>query len=137
MRLRGALNQAGFSLLEILIALFIMALAIVPMMTAFMTAMTATEGQARTLVYFHQANGTLSRLMAAEFAALAAHKGNPVDLSALWGSSEQAAKETFTYGSTAVTPSVAITDAGGGKGGLLEIVVTVDDLQLQTLRAQK
>jgi hypothetical protein len=42
----------------------------------------------------------------------------------------------FSLNGSSYTPAVAITDASGGKGGLLEISVTVNNhVTLKTLKA--
>jgi len=67
---------------------------------------------------------------------LNSNQGDPVDLVSLFGSAEEAAKETFSYKGENYTPTVAITDASGGAGGLLELAVTLDYVSLKTLKGE-
>lgn len=117
-------------------AVFILAIAIVPMVRAYGPAVFSTGSQEKTAVFTNQARGTLSRVVALDFATIDNNQGNPVDLPTLLGSAAEAAKETFLFEGENYTPTVAVTDASGGTGGLLEISVTVDLVSLKTLKAK-
>ncbi len=135
------LRRAGFSLLEIMLVVVLMAVALVPMLNAFLQPMLAAKIQKANVICSARAAGTLARISSLEFAALDASRGDPVDLAALFGWPEapktsEADKETFLLEGAAVVPSVAITDASGGRGGLLDVSVTVRDVTFRTLKAE-
>jgi len=117
------------------VVLFLISIAIVPMMQAYLPVFHATHAREEMLVFANQARGTLDRITAANFAALDNNRGDPVDLAAIFGSAAEAAKETFTLNGTSHTPSVAIVDASAGAGGLLQVRVTVGHVSLTTLKA--
>lgn len=131
-------NPRGFTLLEIIIALLLMVMAVVPMMDAFSPSIQAGGIAERQGVFSGYARGTLARTAALGYAALDVNRGNPADLAALFGwpgspNPAEAAKENFTYQGVTYTPQVAIVDASGGTGGLLQISVTVQDVVLTSL----
>jgi len=135
------LRQAGFSLLEVMLVVILMALALVPMLNAFRQPLQATRFQEESTHCANRAAGTLARISAMAFTALDANQGDPVDLAALFGwpgepKADEAAKETFVLDGSSVTPSVAIADASGGAGGLVELSVTVRDVTFKTLKAE-
>jgi prepilin-type N-terminal cleavage/methylation domain-containing protein len=130
----------GLTLIEVAVALLILSIVIIPLMDSFRTALMTTGGGERQAVFTNQARGTLYRIAALDFADLNGNQGNPVDLAVLFGSAtepkpDEAAKEDFVYRGKTYTPTVAISDAGGGTGGLLELSVTVAEINLKTLKA--
>ena len=130
----------GLTLIEVAVALFILSMVIIPLMDSFRTALITTGSGERQAVFTNQTRGTLYRIAALDFAELNSNQGNPVDLAVLFGSATdpkpaEAAKEEFVYRGKIYTPSVAISDASGGMGGLLELSVTVADINLKTLKA--
>ncbi|RJQ48351.1 MAG: prepilin-type N-terminal cleavage/methylation domain-containing protein [Desulfobacteraceae bacterium] len=129
------LTDSGFSLIEIVAALFILAVAIVPMIKAYAPALSSTTGKEEMVVFANQARGTLYRLLALDYATLNANLGDPADLSSLFGSGAEAAKETFMLNGRSYTPKLSIADAGGGPEGLLELTVTLENVVLSTLKA--
>lgn len=129
-------NNRGFTLVEIIIAVALLAIAIVPMVSAYGPAIFSTSTEEETAVFTNQARGTLSRVAALDFATLDNNQGDPVDLATLFGSAPEAAKETFSLQGDAYTPTVAIADVGTGLGGLLEITVAMDQVNLKTLKAE-
>ena len=128
-------SQAGFTLLEIILALLILAIAISPMVNAYVPAMISTSGMEELAAFSNQLKGTLDRVLALDFSTLTGNQGNPVDLAVLLGSAAEAAKETFSLNGTNYTPAVAITDASGGVGGLLEVTASLNGVTLKTLKA--
>jgi hypothetical protein len=74
--------------------------------------------------------------MALDFDTLNSNRGAAVDLATLFGGGAEAAKESFTFKGENYTPTVAITDASGGAGGLLELTATISHIQLATRKAQ-
>ena len=128
-------DQQGFTLVEIVLVVLILGVAIVPMVGAFMPAGRSVSWNEQTTVFTNQARWTLSRAAALDFATLDANQGDPVNLSVLFGSGAEAAKEDFTFRGQSYTPALAVTDASGGVGGLLQLRVTIDDVTLTTLKA--
>ena len=59
-----------------------------------------------------------------------------VGMATLFGSQDEADKETFSFKGQNYTPILAINDASGGVGGLLELNVTVDPVMFKTLKAE-
>jgi prepilin-type N-terminal cleavage/methylation domain-containing protein len=129
-------NNKGFTLVEIIIAVLLLAIAIVPMVGAYGPAIFSTAVENEVGVFTNQARGTLNRVAALDFAILLNNQGNPVDLVALFGSAAEAAKETFSFHGNSYAPTVAIADVSGGLGGLLEITVTADQVSLITLKTE-
>lgn len=135
-RAAAPLNSRGFTFLEIMLVVLILAIAIVPMVRAFAPAVLTTNTDEETAVFANQARGTLNRVMALDFDTLDNNQGDPVDLAALFGSAAEADKETFTFKGKNYTPTVAITDASGGLGGLLQLTVTAEQVRFATLKSQ-
>jgi len=134
---RGAsVSNKGFTLLEIIFAVLLLAIAIVPMMNAYAPAIFSTAGEEERAVFTNLARATLNRVAALEFAKLNDNQGNPVALATLFGSADEAAKETFAFKGTTYTPTVAITDQSGGDGGLLEVEVAINYVSLRTLKSE-
>ena len=126
----------GFTLMEICVTLFILGIAISPMLNAFAPALTTTDSVEDTMVFTNQARNTLSRVLALDYKDLYNNQNDPVDLIALFGSDTEAAKECFTLKGVSYTPTVAITDASGGAGGLLKLSVTINHVKFATLKAE-
>ena len=144
----------GFTLFEIILALLILVIAIVPMMNAFAPALLATgQGEEQT-VLTGQARMTMNRLSGLDFRSLDANRGRPLTaemLVALFGSQAEVDKETLVYKGVTYAPDITIcaanaggvcvpdcvTDAGDGTVGLLELKVRFRNVVLQTLRANR
>jgi len=127
-------SDRGFSLVEILVAVMILATAIVPIINAIGPAVKTTAAEAQFSVFTNQARATLNRLLSLDFATLSANQSGAVDLASLFGSAAEANLENFLLNGKIYTPTVAITDAGGG-GGLLQLTVTINQVRLTTLKA--
>ena len=130
------LNCRGFTFLEIMLVVLILAIAIVPMVRAFAPAVLTASADEETAVVANQARGTLHRVMACDFDTLDKNQGDPVNLAALFGSAAEADKETFSLKGKNYTPTVAITDASGGLGGLLQLTVTLEQVRFATRKSQ-
>jgi hypothetical protein len=130
-------NFWGFTLFEITLTILILAIAIVPLMNAFAPALLATGQGEEQAVLTGQARRTMNRLMDLGFRSLDTNQGAPADLVALFGSQAEADKEKFVYRGSAYAPVVAIVDASGGAGSLLELSVTVKTVSLTTLKANR
>jgi len=133
---RAFMKEKGFTLIEILIAVLLLAIAIVPMLDAFKPAIFSTIGEEESAVFSNHARGTLNRISAFSFTALSANSGYAVDMATLFGSQAEADKETFSHKGTNYTPTVDITDVSGGDGGVFEITVSIDFVSLKTLKAE-
>lgn len=129
------MSSKGFTLVEILLAVAILAVAIVPLVSAYAPAVFSTSGQEEMTVVSQRARGTLNRILSLDYKTLKNNMGDPVDLAALFGSASEAAKETFTFRGVAYTPSVVIKEETPGQDGLLEIDVTLSPVNLKTLTA--
>ena len=79
----------------------------------------------------------MNRLIELDFRLLDANRGNPANLVALFGSQAEADRESFTYLGAAYAPVVAVADASGGSGGLLELTVALKTVRLRTLKANR
>ena len=129
-------DNKGFTFLEIILVVLILAIAIVPMVRAFSPGTLSANTEEETTVFTNQARGTLNRVMALDFDTLSSNQGATVDLATLFGSGAEAAKESFTFKGENHTPTVAITDASSGAGGLLQLTVAISHIQLSTRKAQ-
>ena len=128
-------GRSGFSLLEMLMVLVLLAVAIVPLLNAFRPALMSQSAEEASLVFHNRARGTLARVMTNNFSALYARRGDPVNLAALFGSAGEAAREAFVFRGASWQPGIAITDASGGAGGLLRVSVSLEDVRLNALKA--
>ena len=63
-------NNKGFTLLEILIAIIILGIAIVPMLNAFTPSIKSIGIEEETMIFTNQVRGTLNRLAGLDFAEL-------------------------------------------------------------------
>jgi hypothetical protein len=106
------------------------------MVRAFSPSTLSAKVGEETTVLTNQARGTLNRVMALDFDTLNSNQGTTVDLTALFGDAAEAAKESFTFNGENYTPTVAITDASSGAGGLLQLTVKISHIQLSTRKAQ-
>ena len=121
-------NSWGFTLFEIVMALLILAIAIVPMMNAFAPALLSTSQGEEQAVLTGQARRTMNRLLDIDFRSLDRNRGTqaslvnilynnildnkkpkPTDAEAMAEAVIEAAKESFPYlGVTYDPPVVAI-----------------------------
>jgi Tfp pilus assembly protein PilV len=130
-------NTSGLTLFELVVTIFILGVGTVAMLDAIAPALRSSEDYESATVFMNQARATMSRVETLAYTTLNSNMGNPVNLTGLFGTSAEAAKENFTHKGTAYTPIVAIADASGGTGGLLELNVTVERVTLKTLRSDK
>ncbi len=138
-------NNSGFTIVEILFAIIILSIAIVPMMNAFSPRLSSTGSGGETAVFTNQARGTLNRIAAINYKTLESYfndYGGAVDVATLFGlagftdTAAAAARENFSFQGTNYTPGVTIDDASGGAGGLLELTVTINQISLKMLVAE-
>lgn len=132
---KGMSKTAGFTLFEVVLAIFILLTAIVPMINAFGPSLFATVSEEATIVFTNYARQTLNRVAVLDFKILnnlvLNNQANPVNLNILFADG----KEAFSLRGTNYIPTVIITDASAGAGGLLEITVTLNQVVLKTLKA--
>jgi prepilin-type N-terminal cleavage/methylation domain-containing protein len=128
-------RKRGFTLFEIILALLILTIAIIPMINAFAPALLSTGSEEERAVLTGRARQTINRLSDMDFSTLDAHRGDPADLAQLFGSAAEANKETVLFRGQTYVPVVSITDASGGQGGLLELQVRLQAVLLQTRKA--
>ena len=129
-------HSPGFTLMEVMVTLILIALAIVPMIDAFTPFSRGAEAGRQLTVYANQARGTLYRTADLDFAVLNAKRGSGVALETLFGSVAEADNERFDYLNQTISPVIDIADASSGSGGLLEVTVTVGTVSLKTLVAE-
>jgi Tfp pilus assembly protein PilV len=146
-------NRLGFTIFEILLAMIILVIAIIPMVNAFAPSLLSTGQTEEQAVLTGQARSTMNRLLDLNFQTLYEKRGDPANLADLLGSAEEANKENFDYLGTTYTPVATIctaicttttttsctrvTDCVTGKSGLLELTVTLKNVKLQTLKAER
>jgi len=132
-------NRQGFTFFEIILAIIILVIAIIPMVNAFAPSLLSSGYSEEQAVLTAQARSTMNRLIDLSFQTLNANQGNPLDsekLIAVFGSQAEVDKETLSYRGQSYAPVIAVTDASGGVGGLLELTVILKDVKLKTLRAE-
>jgi prepilin-type N-terminal cleavage/methylation domain-containing protein len=129
------ISDRGFSLVEILMAVMILTLAIVPIINAIGPAVKTTAAEAQSTVFANQARATLNRLLTVDFATLNGNQSDDVNLTNLFGSAAEANLENFQLNGQSYTPKVTITNAGGEVGRLLQLTVTINQVRLTTLKA--
>ena len=127
----------GFTMMEFLMVLLILSVAIIPMVTAFAPARISAAHVERSIIFLNQARGTLNRVISIDFETLSANAGDDVDLAVLLGSDHEAGREAFLYDGAKWTPRVDISDSSGGEGGLLQITVLLDNVDLSTLKSER
>jgi len=126
----------GFTLVEIILAVLLLAVAISPMLEAFAPAIFATNAEEETAVFTNRARATMNRVMDLDFHTLDSNQGDPVNLTSLFGSAEEAAKESFVLKGINHTPEVIIAEKVPGDDGLLEITVNLEGISFKTLKAE-
>lgn len=138
-------GTSGFTLVEILLAMVLISIAVIPMMEAVSPGRTSTGGEEAT-VFTNQARGTLNRVAAIDYGVLdnyvdtysvgTVNLTNLFTLAGFTSGATEAALENFTFKGTGYTPSVTIADFSAGAGGLYELTVTVEYVTLKTLKAE-
>ena len=127
-------HASGFTLFEIIIALFIISLAIIPMMKSFGPAMMAATHVEKTAVITNQARATMERLLALDVLILKskADEAQPLSGSAVFGDSD----ETFTFDGVSHSPEITITDVSGDSSKtLLNLTVAFAGVSISTRKA--
>jgi hypothetical protein len=133
-------NSWGFTLFEILLAMIILVIAIIPMVNAFAPALLSSGQGEEQAVLTGRARSTMNCLLDLDFQLLNTNQATHLTtekLIALFDSQAEAEKESCVYLVTTYPPVVAIIDASSGAGGLLELTVTLKNVKLQTLKAYR
>jgi len=126
--------SSGFTLFEIIMALFIISIAVIPMMKSFGPAMSTAAIVEKTAVLSNQARATMERLLALDFdiLKLKVDESQPLSGNDVFGDSD----ETFTFKQASYTPSITITDASGDASKtLLDVTVALDSVSISTRKA--
>jgi type II secretory pathway pseudopilin PulG len=130
----GRVRTGGFSYIEIIFSVLILSIAVSSMISAYSPAIFSGNEQ-QMAVFANRARGTLNRLVCLEYGTLnnlvRNNLANPVDLTALFGSGA----ETFTFQGRTYTPIATITNQGGSSGGLLELTVRIQQVEVRTLKS--
>ena len=133
---KNARPPLGFTLLEIILTLLILAIAIVPMMNAFAPALLVTGQGEEAVVLAGYARRTMNRLVDLPFSTLDSNRGNPANLVALFGNqADSNNNQNVVYLNTTYPTTVSIADASGGAGGILDLTVTLKGVNLQSRKA--
>ncbi|MCF7939703.1 MAG: type II secretion system GspH family protein [Spirochaetales bacterium] len=134
----GKASQQGFSLMEVLLVIILLAVAVVPMLESFSPSLNALNQAEQTTIRKHQALGTLNRVLTMEYEVLESNSTGSNVLNDLFGSSEE---ESFLY-EDEDSPDIRIiiekyVDSDGNEqDGLLEIEVSVGMVTLNTRKAE-
>ncbi len=126
--------SSGFTLFEIILAMLIISIAIIPMMQSFAPAMMATAKTEKKLVMSNRARATMERLLALDFDILKSKvdDSQPLTGNDVFGDSE----ENFTFKETSYAPSITISDASGdGSKTLLDLNITLENTSISTKKA--
>jgi len=119
-------NSSGFTIAEILIAISIITIAIVPMMKAFGPAIMATGSVEKTTIMTMQAKRTMDRLLSLDFDTLQENIGTRPCDDILDDPDDPC---TFTFKDSDYIPEITIIDASGDETKtLLELRVAIDGL---------
>ncbi len=132
---RGIFKPQGFTLFEILVAMALLGLLVLPILKSFGPSLASISHVEKQVILTNQARATLNRILSMEFNTLVSRIGNPVDPAVLFGSTAEAQKENFLVQGKTYTPGIVIQDASGGNKTLLELTVTLDNFNLVTLKA--
>jgi Tfp pilus assembly protein PilV len=144
-------NRQGFTLFEIFLTLLILAIVITPMVNAFAPSLLSSSQEEEQAVLTAKVRSTMNRLLDLDFRTLDANRGNPANLTTLFGSAGAAAEENLSYMGQSYVPFVGIcavdasgvpvsdcvTDASDGTAGLLGLKVSLKNVTLQSLKAAR
>jgi type II secretory pathway pseudopilin PulG len=123
-------NSSGFTIAEIIIAITIISIAIIPMMKSFGPAIMATASVEKTFILTNQAKRTMDRLLSLDFDTLKDNIG-------IWSCDDDDNNFfddpedpcTFLFKGIKNIPVITIIDASGDESKtLLELQVAIDGL---------
>ena len=127
-------SSSGFTLFEIIMAMFVISIAVIPMMQSFGPAMMTAGAVEKTAVLTNQARATMERLLALDFDTLRSKVDDtqPLTGNDVFGDSD----ETFTFKVSSYTPAITISDASGDASKtLLNLTVTLAGMSVSTRKA--
>jgi len=138
--------SSGFTLFEIIVALFIISLAIIPMMRSFGPAMMAAANVEKTAVLTNQARATMERLLAFDFDTLKlkVDDSQPLTVYDVFGVPTDPADpdypdypdDIFEFEGVSYTPEITLADASGDASKtLLDLTVTIGSMRITTKKA--
>ncbi len=133
---REGLSARGFTLFEILVAMALLGLLILPLLKSVGPSLTSISHVEKEITLTNQARATLNRILSLDFNTLVSCMGNPVDSALLFGSTAEAQKENFLVQGKSYSPKIIIQDASEDTSQtLLKLTVALDTLTLVTLKA--
>ncbi|MBU1697971.1 MAG: prepilin-type N-terminal cleavage/methylation domain-containing protein [Proteobacteria bacterium] len=126
-------SSSGFTLFEIIMAMFVISIAVIPMMQSFGPAMMTAGAVEKTAVLTNQARATMERLLALDFDTLKANADSqPYSGNVVFGDSD----ETFTFEAGTYSPEITISDVSGDASKtLLNLTVTLAGMSVSTRKA--
>jgi len=127
-------DSSGFTLFEIVIAIFIVSIAVIPMMESFRPAMMSGKNVEKSAVMTNHARGTMERLLLVDFDTLSSKvdEAQPLSGNDVFGDVE----ETITFEDDSYSPEITISDASGDASKtLLTLTVSLEDITFSTLKA--
>ncbi|MBC8442436.1 MAG: prepilin-type N-terminal cleavage/methylation domain-containing protein [Deltaproteobacteria bacterium] len=128
------LSSSGFTLFEIIVAMFVISIAVIPMMQSFGPTMMTAGAVEKTAVLTNQARATMERLLALDFDTLKLKLAEvqPLSGNAVFGDSD----ETFTFEAGTYSPAITISDASGDASKtLLDLTVSLAGMNFSTRKA--
>jgi len=135
---KASSHPPGFTLFEIIVAIFILSLSVIPMMESFGPAMMSSASVEKKAIIANQARGTMERLRSVDFHTLSSKtlEPQPILASAVFGDVE----ETFTFEGIEYSAKITIDyepeDASGDASEkLLRLTVALENVSLVTLKA--
>ncbi len=121
-------SSSGFTLFEIIMAMFVISIAVIPMMQSFGPAMMTAGAVEKTAVLSNQARATMEQLLALDFDDLKEQPADP--------DYPDYPDDNFEFEGVSYTPEINIIDASeDGSETLLKLTVTIDDIAFTTLKA--
>jgi prepilin-type N-terminal cleavage/methylation domain-containing protein len=133
--IKRPLKSSGFTLFEIIIALFIISIAVIPMMKSFGPAMSTAAIVEKTAVMTNRVRATMERLLVLDFDTLQSKvdDSQPLSGNAVFGDTQ----ETFAFEGSSYSPEITIIDSSGDASKtLLTLTVAIEDISVSTLKAE-
>jgi len=127
-------HSSGFTLFEIIMAMFVISIAVIPMMQSFGPAMMTAGAVEKTAVLTNQARATMERLLSLDFDTLRSKVdyAQPLTGNYVFGDSD----ETFTFEAGTYSPEITISDASGDASKtLLDLTVALEGMSISTKKA--
>ena len=140
-------SSSGFTLFEIIMAMFIISIAVIPMMQSFGPAMMTAGAVEKTSVLTNQARATMERMLALDFDTLRSKvdEAQPITVYDVFGVPTDPADpdypdypdDIFEFEGVSYTPAITITDASGDASKtLLDLTVSLAGMSVSTSKAE-